>query len=207
MAAREVVTKSIADAAFRATAARAEPDDADPFRQGDTVVYPPHGLGVVDRIGNEVIAGHRLRLIQISFVENQMTLRLPVAQARAAGLRKLAAPEAFNEVFSLLGSGSAATKMPWIKRRQMYVEKINSGDPRSIAEVARDLHTSGSESGSHAQRSLFDLAVDRLAAELAAVTSSEKADARSRIDQALLQASADRKAALAEAAPPPPAVP
>ena len=55
-----------------------------------SVVYPAHGVGRIDRVGFEEIAGHRLHLIHISFDENQMTLRVPVAQARAAGLRKLA---------------------------------------------------------------------------------------------------------------------
>ena len=64
-----------------------------PFRKGDAVVYPTHGVGRVERVGFEEIAGHRLNLIHISFEDNQMTLRVPVAQARAAGLRKLASQQ------------------------------------------------------------------------------------------------------------------
>ena len=63
MAAATVVTKAMVDAAFGKTAAQAKPQDADPFRKGDFVVYPAHGVGKVDRIGSEVIAGHRLNLI------------------------------------------------------------------------------------------------------------------------------------------------
>src|SRR4051812_49394526 len=91
------VTVAMVDAAFGATAAQTKPQDADPFRKGDFVVYPAHGVGKVDRVGSEEIAGHRLNLIQISFAENRMTLRVPVAQARAAGLRKLATPKALDE--------------------------------------------------------------------------------------------------------------
>ena len=92
LAASTVVTMAMVNAAFGATAAQAKPQDTDPFRKGDLVVYPAHGVGKVERVGSEVIAGHRLNLIHISFAENRMTLRVPVAQARAAGLRKLVEP-------------------------------------------------------------------------------------------------------------------
>ena len=84
------VTFAMVDAAYSATAARTKPDDSDPFGKGDFVVYPTHGVGKVDRVGSEEIAGHKLDFIYISFEENRMTLRVPVAQARTTGLRKLA---------------------------------------------------------------------------------------------------------------------
>jgi CarD family transcriptional regulator len=76
-------------AALKATAAKIKPQDVDSFRKGDSVVYPAHGVGKIDRVGVEEIAGHRLNLIHISFDENRMRLRVPVAQARAAGLRRI----------------------------------------------------------------------------------------------------------------------
>ncbi|MDR3535844.1 MAG: CarD family transcriptional regulator, partial [Acetobacteraceae bacterium] len=78
------------DAAFDATAAVAEPHDDDPFKAGDDVVYLAHGVGKIDSIGEEEIGGHRLRIIQISFTENRMTLRIPAVKARMAGLRRVA---------------------------------------------------------------------------------------------------------------------
>ena len=63
---------------------------AEIFVEGDHVVYPTHGVGKVERIAVEEIAGHKLELIHITFEENRMTLRVPVTKARTAGLRKLA---------------------------------------------------------------------------------------------------------------------
>jgi CarD family transcriptional regulator len=174
------------DAAFGATAAQAKPQDADPFRKGDFVVYPAHGVGKVDRIGSEVIAGHRLNLIQVSFAENRMTLRIPAAQARAAGLRKLATPEALNQALATLRGRPRVSRLMWAKRAQEYLMKINSGDLHALAEVVRDLQAAGDGSGSSfSQRNLFELAIDRLAAEFAAVSRTEKAGALDRITQAL----------------------
>ncbi len=174
------------EAAFGATAAQPKPQDADPFRKGDFVVYPAHGVGKVDRIGSEVIAGHRLNLIQISFAENRMTLRIPAAQARAAGLRKLATPDALTQALTTLGGRPRISRLMWAKRAQEYLAKINSGDLHALAEVVRDLQAAGDGSGSSfSQRNLFELAMDRLAAEFAAVSRTEKAGALDRITQAL----------------------
>jgi len=174
------------DAAFNATAAQAKPQDADPFRKGDYVVYPAHGVGKVDRIGSEVIAGHRLNLIQVSFAENRMTLRIPAAQARAAGLRKLATPEALTQALATLRGRPRVSRLMWAKRAQEYRAKISSGDLQALAEVVRDLQAAGDGTGSSfSQRNLFELAIDRLAAEFAAVSRTEKAGALDRITQAL----------------------
>jgi CarD family transcriptional regulator len=174
------------DAAFGATAAQAKPQDADPFRKGDYVVYPAHGVGKVDRIGSEMIAGHRLNLIQVSFAENRMTLRIPAAQARSAGLRKLATPEALTQALTTLRGRPRVSRLMWAKRAQEYLTKINSGDLHALAEVVRDLQAAGDGSGSSfSQRNLFELAIDRLAAEFAAVARTEKPEAMERITQAL----------------------
>jgi CarD family transcriptional regulator len=187
------------DAAFGATAARTKPQDADPFRKGDFVVYPAHGVGKVDRVGSEKIAGHWLDLIHISFAENRMTLRIPVAQARVAGLRKLASPEALAEVLTILRGRPRVRRLMWAKRAQEYLAKINSGALGALAEVARDLQGGGDGSGSSSsQRTLFELAMDRLAAEFAAFSGIEKAEATNQLTQILAERLTATKATAAD---------
>jgi len=140
-------------------------------------------------VGFEEIAGHRLNLIHISFDENQMTLRVPVAQARAAGLRKLASRKQLAEALTRVRGRPRASRLMWAKRAQEYLTKINSGDLASLAEVVRDLQSAGDGSGSSfSQRNLFELALDRLAAEFAAVNQTAKVDAVAQLNQALLEA-------------------
>ena len=60
----------------------------------------------------------------------------------------------------------------WSRRAQEYEAKINSGDPLAIAEVVRDLHrNAGQPDQSFCERQIYEAALDRLAAELAASTS------------------------------------
>jgi CarD family transcriptional regulator len=173
-------------AAFGKTAAQAKARDDDPFAAGEFVVYPTHGVGKVDRIGSEEIGGHKLDLIYISFDENKMTLRVPVAQARVTGLRKLATKEAMDQVLAILAGRPRTSRLMWAKRAQEFQAKINSGDLKSVAEVVRDLQASANGSApSYSQRNLFELAIDRLAGEFAGVTGIDKADAIIRLTRAL----------------------
>ncbi len=155
---------------------------AETFVEGDHVVYPTHGVGKVERIATEEIAGHKLELIHITFEENRMTLRVPVAKARTAGLRKLATRKLFDEALAVLKGRARIKRTMWSRRAQEYEAKINSGDPLSIAEVVRDLHrNAGQPDQSFSERQIYEAAMDRLAAELAALDKTDKLTAAGKL--------------------------
>jgi CarD family transcriptional regulator len=158
------------------------PAKAEIFVEGDHVVYPTHGVGKVERIATEEIAGHKLELIHITFEENRMTLRVPVAKARSAGLRKLATRKLFDEALAVLKGRARIKRTMWSRRAQEYEAKINSGDPLAIAEVVRDLHrNAGQPDQSFSERQIYEAAMDRLAAELAALDKTDKLTAVSKL--------------------------
>ena len=160
-----------------ATVSRASTKD-ETFAEGDYVVYPTHGVGKVEKIAVEDIAGYSLELIHITFDENRMTLRVPVAKAKTAGLRKLSTKKAYDEALSTLKGRARIKRTMWSRRAQEYEAKINSGDPVSIAEVVRDLHrNAGQPDQSFSERQIYEAALDRMAAELAAIDQTDKATA------------------------------
>ena len=190
------MTAAMVTSAMEATAAKIKPKDAHPFRKGDAVVYPAHGVGRIERVGVEEIAGHRLDLIHISFEDNQMTVRVPVAQARAAGLRNLASEETLAAAVVTLKGRPRTSRLMWAKRAQEYLAKINTGDPGALAEVIRDLQSTGDGSNSSlSQRNLFELALDRLAGEVAAVRRITKPDAIELLHQTLSDVRSDSSGA------------
>ena len=158
------------------------PAPAEIFVEGDHVVYPTHGVGKVERIVIETIAGYQLELIHITFEENRMTLRVPVEKARSAGLRKLATRQLFEAALATLKGRARIKRTMWSRRAQEYEAKINSGDPLAIAEVVRDLHrNAGQPDQSFSERQIYEAAMDRLAAELAALDQTDKATAAEKL--------------------------
>ncbi len=174
----------MADAAFRTAAASTQP--AANFKSGDLVVYPSHGLGQVESVGTEEIAGYSLPVIRIHFAENRMTLRIPLANTTAGGLRPIATPEICEEVLVVLAGRPRPVRTLWAKRAQDCQAKINSGDILTLAAVVRDLQAGPGDTGrSYSQRNLFELAIDRLATEYAAVMKVEKPDALQKLGSVL----------------------
>ncbi len=110
------------------------------FEKGDFVVYRPTALGKVIDIEAKEIAGHKLDLFVISFEQERMMLRVPVAKAKLSGLRKLSSRKIMENALVTLKGRSRVSRAMWNRRAQEYEAKINSGDPVSIAEVVRDLH-------------------------------------------------------------------
>ena len=162
------------------------PTKPEKFAEGDYVVYPTHGVGKVERIATEEIAGHKLELIHITFEENRMTLRVPVSKARSAGLRKLATRKLFDDALAVLKGRARIKRTMWSRRAQEYEAKINSGDPLAIAEVVRDLHrNSGQPDQSFSERQIYEAAMDRLAAELAALDRTDKTTAATKLNDFL----------------------
>lgn len=169
-----------ANAAPAADAPSAAPQPE--FVVGDHVVYPTHGVGRVTGIVTEEIAGHRLTLIVVEFEENRMVLRVPVAKARTAGLRKLSSRKAIELALSTLKGRARIKRTMWSRRAQEYEAKINSGDPIAIAEVVRDLHrNAGQPDQSFSERQIYEQAMDRLAAELAAIEQVDKPTAAAKL--------------------------
>ena len=159
------------------------------FAEGDYVVYPTHGVGKVEKIAVEDIAGHRLELIHITFEENRMTLRVPVAKARSAGLRKLATRKLFDEALAVLKGRARIKRTMWSRRAQEYEAKINSGCLVSLAEVVRDLYRSDSQpEQSYSERQLYESALDRMDREVAAIEKIDRDAAVAILNKSLTKA-------------------
>ena len=156
------------------------------FKPGDFVVYPTHGVGKVVSVEIQEIAGHRLKLFVISFDRDRMTLRVPVTKASTSGLRKLSSRKMMDNAMTILKGQAHVKRTMWSRRAQEYETKINSGDPISIAEVVRDLFRNvGQPDQSFSERQIYEVALERLAGEFAAVDGVDKEKATEKIETVL----------------------
>ena len=140
------------------------------FSIGDHVVYPAHGVGQVQGIETQEVAGLSLEVYVITFDHEKMTLRVPTRKAKGAGLRPLAANDVVSQALVTLKGRARVKRTMWSRRAQEYEAKINSGDLISIAEVVRDLHRADNQpEQSYSERQLYESALDRMAREVAAI--------------------------------------
>ncbi len=156
------------------------------FAAGDYVVYPTHGVGMVEAVEVQEIAGHTLEVIVIQFDKDRMMLRVPVTKAEQSGLRKLSSRKVMDSALETLKGRARVKRTMWSRRAQEYEAKINSGDPVSIAEVVRDLHRGDDQPDqSYSERQMYQAALDRLARELAALEKIDEMAAAQKLEKLL----------------------
>ncbi|HTZ76334.1 MAG TPA: CarD family transcriptional regulator [Stellaceae bacterium] len=156
------------------------------YGAGDFVVYPTHGVGKINSVETQEIAGQTLSVFVIHFEKDRMTLRVPVGKAKNSGLRRLSTRKEMDAALAKLKGRSKARRTMWSRRAQEYEAKINSGDPASIAEVVRDLYRNvGQPEQSYSERQIYQAALDRLVREFAAVEKIDENTAVQRVEQML----------------------
>ena len=156
------------------------------YGTGDFVVYPTHGVGKINSVETQEIAGQTLSVFVIHFEKDRMTLRVPVGKAKNSGLRRLSTRKEMDAALAKLKGRSKARRTMWSRRAQEYEAKNNSGDPASIAEVVRDLYRIvGQPEQSYSERQIYQAALDRLVREFAAVEKIDENTAVQRVEQML----------------------
>jgi len=160
------------------------------FKVGEFVVYPAHGLGQVESIDEQEVAGTKLELLVVNFAKDKMRLRIPTGKIASVGIRKVASGSLVKRALDTLQGRARLKRIVWSRWAQQQVSKINSGDIISIAEVLRDLHRSTSQSEqSVSERELYAVALDRLSREIAAVQCSTQTESVKVIEAALAMSS------------------
>ena len=158
--------------------------DNDNFAKGDYVVYPAHGVGLIEGVETQTISGMEIKLYAINFEKERMRLKIPMMKAKESGLRKLCTTNRLKDAIKTLKGKARIRRTMWSRRAQEYELKINSGDPVSIAEVLRDLKRSNDDTEqSYSERQIYQSALERLAREVAAVEKTTEEQATQRLEK------------------------
>ena len=180
----QVTNKSLAPMTPVRQMAPAPANEKVEYKKGDYVVYPAHGVGQIEAIENQTIAGMDIKLYAIVFEKDRMRLKVPVFKAHASGLRRLSTGTRMQDALKTLQGRAQVRRAMWSRRAQEYETKINSGDPVSIAEVLRDLKRSNDDTEqSYSERQIYQSAMERLAREVAAVERITEIEATERLEK------------------------
>ena len=156
------------------------------FKIGETVVYPKHGVGEVMKIETMEVASIKTNFYVVKMEQSKLTIRVPTDKLEQVGLRKIASKKTIEEVFNVLKLKPKIRRIMWSRRAQEYDTKIFSGDPIKIAEVVRDLFRKTSQAEqSYSERQMFQVAIERLAREVAAVEKTDYFQSTEKIETIL----------------------
>ena len=153
---------------------------------GEVVVYPKHGVGEIATIENMEISDIKTSFYVVKMEQSKLVIRVTLDKKDEVGLRKISSKKTIDEVYSTLKLKPKIRRIMWSRRAQEYETKIFSGDPIKISEVVRDLFRKSSQSEqSYSERQMFQVAIERLAREVAAVEKTDYFQSTEKIEQIL----------------------
>ena len=158
------------------------------FKIGETVVYPKHGVGEISKIENMEISDIKTSFYVVKMEQSKLIIRVPLDKKDEVGLRKISSKKIIENVYNTLKLKPKIRRIMWSRRAQEYETKIFSGDPIKIAEVVRDLFRKSSQAEqSYSERQMFQVAIERLAREVAAVEKTDYFQSTEKIEQILIK--------------------
>src|SRR5712664_4219505 len=59
------------------------------FKIGEKVVYPAHGVGVIEGVQTKVISGSERKFYMLRIIDSDMTIMIPTENVQSVGLRRI----------------------------------------------------------------------------------------------------------------------
>ncbi len=149
------------------------------FVVGEKVVYPMHGVGVVEKIEEREVLDKNQLYYFVKLDHGEMTVMVPVEHSEKLRLRKILPEESMEKVFSIFDNPCESIHQDWKVRFSHNQTKLKEGSVQSLSEVVRDLyHRNHIKELSRGEKKLYDNAFQLLGDELAYTEKMESTDVR-----------------------------
>ena len=109
------------------------------YRIGDKVVYPNHGVGVVDQISYGVLNGKTERYFMIRIVSSGLRVMVPQTNSEAVGMRPVIRSIDTTKVLGFLEKGKLNSHHDWKHRFKENSERMRTGSLLEVAVVLKSL--------------------------------------------------------------------
>ena len=165
------------------------------FDVGDYIVYPNHGVGVVEDIRQTQIAGLDQAFYHLRILANESTVMVPVGNSKSVGLRKIFGKTQIRKLFVHLRDCEFDTQNNWKGRYKENAEKMRSGHLFDMADVLKNLqHLSQRKALSYREKRMYEKAKQLIVSEVAMVQGRTDEVVLGQVETALDECIESRKA-------------
>ena len=156
------------------------------FKVGEKLVYPNHGVTVVEQIGESAIIGPGDTYYHLRLLANNSRLMVPIRNTDRVGLRPLYKQTQIKGLIGLLEEQSQKAHTDWKGRYRENMEKMKTGRLEDVAEVLKNLNeVQKKKSLSFREKKMYDRAKYLLVSEVAIVKGIPEAEAEKLIAKSL----------------------
>ncbi len=156
------------------------------FDIGDKVIYPNHGLGVIERIEDRTILGTTTGFYSLRMATSDTTVLVPVDNVGDVGLRRAIGDHEVKKLFTLLGNGKIDNHQNWKGRFKDNSDKMRTGSIYDVVDVLKSLnHLSQSKNLSFREKRMLDRSRFLVVSEMAEVMKESDEAVEERVEKAL----------------------
>jgi CarD family transcriptional regulator len=109
------------------------------FKIGDKVVYPNHGVGVIEQIAMRSNGFMTERYYLLNIKASSLKVTVPCQNATAVGLRGLVAFDEMDRILKFLAESGGYKNADWKERFREHADKMKAGTLMEVAEVLKSL--------------------------------------------------------------------
>ena len=165
------------------------------FRVGEKVVYPNHGVSVVEKIGEGFATAptpprsfYHLRLLS-----NNSKVMVPINNTDLIGLRRLTHRKDITGLMKRLADTRFSASGDWKGRYKQNVDKMKSGKLTDIADVLKTLnYISSRKTLSFREKKMYERAKYLIVSEIAVINGMDEQEVERLVDRALAKSAQAR---------------
>jgi CarD family transcriptional regulator len=159
------------------------------FRLGEKVVYPNHGVGVIEQISYGYLNGRSERYYMLRIVSSGLKVMVPHSNVGNVGLRPVIRTTEVTQVFAYLERGRSASHHDWKHRFKENSERMRTGSLMEVAAVLKGLVAlSRTKPLSFREKKMLERAKYLLISELATARNISEQAVESNLVKALAKA-------------------
>ncbi len=111
------------------------------FNTGDKVVYPNHGVGVIEQIGYGTVNGRTETYYMLRIASSALKVMIPRSNAEAVGLRPVIRNGETSKVLGFIEKGKFNSHHDWKHRYKENSDRMRTGSLIEVAAVLKSLVT------------------------------------------------------------------
>jgi CarD family transcriptional regulator len=159
------------------------------FHVGDKVVYPNHGVGIIEQVMSRAVNGIPEEFYMLRIHSNSSLVMVPTANVKSVGMRRIIRKVDCEGLFRLLEENFFEPAADWKGRYKEHCEKMRTGSIFQVAEVLKNLvYLSFKKNLSFREKRMLDRAKQLIVCEVATVRGVSEKSIEDHIDRALADA-------------------
>jgi len=156
------------------------------FQIGDKVVYPNHGVGVIEQISSRTIGPNVHKFYLLKIKASSLKVEVPFSNVGVVGLRPVVKNGEVTKIMNFLVDGECDNHADWKYRFKENSDKMRTGSLLEVAVVLKSLLVLAKDKPlSFREKKMLERARYLLVTELAMAKNAEEGEIEELLNKAL----------------------